>query len=235
MVLLIVYFILIVIAIYLNMKKYLIFFLLISFPIWSQRELVNFEIIEENIEREVLSKFLWELPNYTHLDNEIKGFDKPENIINRVKRNLQSYKNNDSICRYSNNIEQLRIACQISEGLSDFANLFTEEDFNYLKETYSVESKTRALDVDSYIKKGFILKKHSKEYYNEKKKQKSFTTNIFEGYPSVVIYDIYYTENKEIAIIIYGYNHTHGMPGYFILQNVRGIYWRIISKTNFKK
>lgn len=49
------------------------------------------------------------------------------------------------------------------------------------------------------------------------------------------IYDIYYTENNDKAIIAYGYNSSHGTPAYFILKNVRGIYWKPIDNYKFIK
>lgn len=129
------------------MKTYLSLILIFcsSVKMLSQK---SFAVEVENIEVDVLSKFLWELPYYTYVDRDIVGFNKPKHFVANYKRRLSRLKKSDSICRNSTDFNELRMSCPGSEKYSNYKSLFSEDDFEYILATYSKESHKRILNVE---------------------------------------------------------------------------------------
>lgn len=159
---------------------------------------------------EIITIFINQMfPENFNLLSEVSGDNVIKRFMGKYQDHLKVYKNSDSICRNSKDIEKLKISCPISDSFQMYENLLSDEDISHFYEKYSHNQIFEKLNIDRILDKSSML--------------------IVEGnYPSLEILNIYYNSKGDLGIIAYrkNYNKNESESNFFILKKMKNIWWK---------
>ncbi len=145
------------------------------------------------------------------------------------KKHFSTY---DSICRNDRDTTRLKFYCPLADGFKMYDDILTQKDLDFLLTKYGKEEKQDMilLEMDSILPKT-VLKEHSKEYYDKIDYENYKEAASLNEFPSVQIDNIYFNENKQVAIIAYTLlvptNET--VSNFYILKKIDRIWWKPIG------
>lgn len=148
-------------------------------------------------------------PENFNLLSEVSGDNVIKRFIGKYQDHLKVYKNSDSICRNSKDIEKLKISCPIADSFQMYENLLSDEDISYFHGTYSHDEEFEKLNINRILNKSSML--------------------VVEGnYPSLEILNIYYNRKGDLGIIAYrkNYNKNESESNFYILKKMKNIWWK---------
>lgn len=203
--------------------------IIISFlsVLFTQAQMGN----QNDLDNELINVFLSKVNPYSFLDKNITGKNRISLFIGKLKHHKRFYQNADSVCNSSQDTLKLKFFCPLADSFKDVANLIPEKDLYEMKFYYQRETKPKLLDVDYFIENNMV-RKHSDKYYQE------INHNNYHGgilnskeFPSIQIENVYYTNNKEVAIIVYNISssQTNSSIGFYLFKNIRNIWWKAIG------
>lgn len=168
------------------------------------------EIKLNKTDYEIITIFINQMfPENFNLLSEVSGDNVIKRFIGKYQDHLKVYKNSDSICRNSKDIEKLKISCPIADSFQMYENLLSDEDISYFHGTYSHAQEFEKLNINRIFDKSSML--------------------VVEGnYPSLEILNIYYNRKGDLGIIAYrkNYNKNESESNFYILKKMKNIWWK---------
>ncbi|WP_405379891.1 hypothetical protein [Maribacter sp. LLG6340-A2] len=168
------------------------------------------EIRLNKTDYEIITIFINQMfPENFNLLSEVSGDNVIKRFIGKYQDHLKVYKNSDSICRNSKDIEKLKISCPIADSFQMYENLLSDEDISYFHGTYSHAQEFEKLNINRIFDKSSML--------------------VVEGnYPSLEILNIYYNRKGDLGIIAYrkNYNKNESESNFYILKKMKNIWWK---------
>ena len=179
---------------------------------------------------EIINIFLNNMKSYSYLDEKIiseKGLLKK--FEGRFNYQLQFFTNADSICSHSKDTIKVKFYCPLAKTFEKYNNVLSDEDFEFLKKTYNNKEEIKIIKIKEI--ENTTIQEHSMRYYNNVNYKKFKVIPNFNEFPSIRIREIYYTKNKQVAIIAYGIKESYssGYLNYFILKKQKNIWWEPIG------
>lgn len=188
------------------------------------------------IQNDVLNAFLnqkYDFKSHFYLNKFIPQVKFNNNLQGNYLKRLKAYRVSDSICKNSSDTLSLKFNCPRAFYLKNYIDVLTEKDFKYLKHFYYKKSiKSYIVDVEFFSDSSLpIIKEHSDNFYESYKIEKNKESINYEELPSLEIKGIYFTQNKEIAVIAHSMKETSMGGGlqYSIMKKENGIWWRYIG------
>lgn len=143
------------------------------------------------------------------------------------KANLKLYENANNFCNKGSNTEKLKFYCPLADALKKYENAFEEDDFVFFKKKYGEDGIEKKLDLSKIINSKII--NQSNDYYSSQK------TKIHEAPEqrgkTLKIIGIYYTEDKQTAVIAYenSFTDVKGEISFHILKKQKNIWWKSLG------
>lgn len=212
-----------------KMKK---IYLLLLLSVTSCKSQVKTLIDNSEIDNEILTVFFNSMKPYSYIDTNLQEINLINQFIGNYNYNIRFYKNADSICKNSDNFVKLKFYCPIADSFSKFYNILNKEDLVFLKKEYYTSNKLRIIELDTILSNTIPLLQHSKEYYEKVDYNSYLSLANIDEFPSIRILNIFYNEDKTVAIIPYRIIEspiTHTKPSYFILKKIKNIWWKPIG------
>jgi len=215
-----------------NMKQILGIILLsiMCFSCKAQNEINN--TIVNNKDYEVINVFFNNTTKYCYLDKKVFKKSFPKSIASNYKQQKRLFKTADSICNFSKDTLNLKVFCPLADSFRKYKDVFSDKELKYLENQYQYDFKEFDVIDFTKIESPFVLK-HSNDYENHASKQGSALQHEekYNEHPSISIYGIYYTKDKQTVIIYYKINKS-AIGGIFkshVFKKQKNIWWKPIG------
>lgn len=181
-----------------------------------------------NENNEVLKVFLTQQSTFSYVDRNFFNKNFSKHFSSSFKTNKRFYKNADSICRVSSDTTKLKFYCSLADSFKTHSLLLKDEDLDFLIRKYDKEKEAFMLNLDSLLF-DTTLRQHSDNYYKKIDYNKYDGIPAINEFPSIRIYNLYFNESKNIAIVVYSIvseriNSTTLL--YYLLEKKDGIWWK---------
>ena len=183
-----------------------------------------------NNQKEVLLAFLnqeFSFRDSLYVKSRINREDFSPSFEYAYHRILNQFKESDSLCKNSKDSLIRKEKCKESFNLNKFNGLFSKNDFVYLVNSYQNSFKE---DLFFDLKNEHlipVIQNHSNEYYLSEGLN-------FNEVPSLKIKGIYFTEERNTALIAYAllpYSLRYNVK-YAILKKEDDIWWKYIGSIS---
>ncbi|MDO1513228.1 hypothetical protein Q2T41_11225 [Maribacter confluentis] len=181
----------------------------------------------DTVDYDILRAFLEQVEAYTYVDKHFFNKNRIVDFIGRFKYHVKFQRNADSICNFSKDIDKRKFYCPLSNNFAYFDGLIDEGNLKYLLNNYDNSGEVQTMEIDSILFKK-PLQKHSENYYQDIDYKNGFGRAETLEYPSVRIENLYYNEDRSVAIIAYSiYNNSReSINNYYIFKKTDGIWWK---------
>jgi len=212
--------------------KILIIIVILCFSCKAQN--IDYKLDREH--DEILNAFInqkYGLKNVFYLYKFIQQKKYTSSFEANYKKNLSNYKFNDSICRNSKDTLNLKFRCPYAFSLRKYVDLISNKDLKFFKNTYSKDEITkRKINTKELQNSIPLVLEHSDEFYSNYLKDNYKTKAVFsKELPSLVIDGLYFSKNKQIALIAHTMIESFhgGGLAYSIMKKEDGIWWRLVG------
>ena len=195
----------------------------------KSQDLIN---INDNANSEILKVFLSSMPPQLYLDKNFSGRNFIKYFNSKYRKHLNSFKKADSICKNSNEINVRKISCPLADSFKMYDTLLSEKDLDYLSTHYKKDIADETIDLEKLIENS-RMQKHSEEFY-KRNYDEYFDEQDKTEFPSIRIENLYFNEEKNIAIIAYSIalSAKDSNLNFFILTKKMNLWWK--PEGNFK-
>lgn len=202
----------------------------------AQTRSTHFEL--SSTQYEIVIAFLNQKFNHDdffYLDKFIEVENYSDKFERDYKKGLEFYRMSDSICKTSKDSLKLKLYCHAAFNRKKYKNLFSENDFNYLRNNYKyTKQKKLIIDINKLFKSSIpFIKDHTEDYYLNKEDDikselKSYKSKEF---PNMKIKGIYLTKNNHIALISYSMidEKSPRRTLYAVLKKENKTWWRFMG------
>jgi hypothetical protein len=116
----------------------------------------------------------------------------------------------------------------MADTFSNYAHLLSEDELEQMQRRYDKDGNIEALNVDSLISTNSRLKKHSEEYYESINYGEMMSPGVVSETPSIRVLNLYYNENKSVAIVAYSvfYDTSKSGSNYVMIKKMDDVWWK---------
>jgi len=178
---------------------------------------------------ELINLLLHHSKSYSFLDQNV--LNKPYEVKFRGSylKQKQLFLKAQEVCENEKDIERLKFYCPLADSFKKYNGLLTEEDFDYFVETYKKDQSDQVID---FKKLGnSTIQNHSQKYYKNIDYQNFKITPEINEYPSIRILGVYFTKDKQLALLAYinSTSYLGGGVSYYIFKKQKNIWWKPIG------
>ena len=180
-----------------------------------------------NNDQEVLVAFFNQMEMFSYLDKNVSGKNNIELFAGKYRHHRGFFKNSDSICKNSKDIERLKISCPLADAFKMYDTLLSDNDLGYLIDLYKGNSRNDTLNLENILSKT-SLQQHSDKYYQEVEYDQYGGIPDLDEFPSIRIENLYYNQEKSVAIVAYsivlGPRQTES--NFYMFKMMDGVWWK---------